>query len=139
MMLNKSGYGQKAAILLLVLAPSTVAAQEGCDALDTGITIGRVQEYAPLIADAAGTIPERVEFLSFMESGNWSAIYAATPVADPGYFFFETADGKKQLKDVWGGIASTSEHAEQVSFAKNLGAPGDLATCFADQTAVVDD
>lgn len=130
---------QGIALLSLSLVSSAAIAQEACASLDTGITLPRAQDYAPLIAEAAGTTPEEVEFLSFAESDDWSLVYAATPVADPGYFFFETVDGERQFKDVWGGIASVSEHDEQVAWAEALGAPADLAACFADQTAVADE
>jgi len=138
-MFKSTNFHQVAAVLCLAFSSSAVAAQEDCDGIDVGITVVRAQEYAPLIADAAGTSPEEVEFISVLESGSWTVVYAATPVADPGYFFFEAADGKKQFEDVWGGIASTSERAEQVAYAEGLGAPSDLAACFADQTAVIDD
>jgi hypothetical protein len=49
--------------------------------------------------------------------------------------FFEDVDGEKQFREVWGGIALVSEHAEQVAWAEALGAPSDLAACFADATA----
>lgn len=138
-MLQKVRFFQGAAVLSLMLVSSVAIAQDDCASLNTGITLVQVQEYAPLIADAVGTTPEEVEFLSITQSGNWSAVYAATPVADPGYFFFENVDGEKQFKDVWGGIASASEREEVVAFAEDLGAPDDLAACFADQVAVVED
>lgn len=140
-MLRKIRFCQGAAILSLMFASSMAVAQDGeaCLSLDTAITVVRAQEYAPLIAEAAGTTPEEVEFLSFMESGSWSAVYAATPVGDPGYFFFENVDGQKQFKDVWGGIADTSERDQQVAYAVDLGAPEDLAACFADSTAGIEE
>ncbi|UHD43802.1 hypothetical protein LUX29_11885 [Aureimonas altamirensis] len=111
-------------------------AQEACLSIDTGLTVVRAQEYAPLIAKAAdGTTPEQVEFLSFMQSGNWSVVYAATPVADPGYFFFETVQGKGQFKDVWAGMADPSDRPELIKWAEKLGSPTVLATCFAETAA----
>jgi len=130
---------QGLALLSLSFVSSAAIAQEACASLDTGITLPRVQDYAPLIADAAGTTPEAVEFISFAESDDWSMVYAATPVVDPGFFFFESVDGGREFKDVWGGIASVSERDEQVAWAEALGAPADLAACFADQTAVIDE
>lgn len=141
-MLRKTRLCQSAAILSLMFASAMAAAQEGgeaCMSLDTAITVVRAQEYAPLIAEAAGTTAEEVEFLSFMESGRWSVVYAATPVADPGYFFFEDVAGQKQFKDVWGGVADASERDDQITYAEALGAPSDLAACFADSTAVIEE
>lgn len=138
-MLNKIRFSQGAVVLSLILMSPAVMAQEACFSLDTALTVVRAQEYAPLIAQAVeGTTPEQVEFLSFVESGNWSVVYAATPVADPGYFFFESVGGEKQFRDVWGGMASASERDEQVAWAGALGAPSELAECFADLTATGD-
>lgn len=139
-MLRKSQICQGAATLSLMLVSTAAVAQEACASLDTALTFVRAQEYAPLIANAAeGTTPEQVEFLSFVQSGNWSAVYAATPVADPGYFFFETVGEEKQFKDVWGGMASVSEQPELVTWAEALGAPADLAACFAESAASAED
>lgn len=135
-MLNKMRLIQSTAIFSLLLASPAVMAQETCFSLDTALTVVRAQEYAPLIAQAAeGTTPEQVEFLSFVESGRWSVVYAATPVADPGYFFFEKVSGKNQFKDVWSGMADPSEQPELVKWAETLGAPTELATCFAETAA----
>lgn len=128
-------------VMFSVLASSPALAQEGCFDLDSGITVVRAQEYAPLIAQAAGddVEPEQVEFISFTQSGSWSMIYASTPVADPGYFFFEDVDGQKEFRDVWGGVAFESEKAEAVSWAEDLGTPSDLAECFAETVADIPD
>ena len=135
-MLNKMRLIQITAIFSLLLTSPAVTAQETCFSLDTALTVVRAQEYAPLIAQAAeGTTPEQVEFLSFVESGRWSVVYAATPVADPGYFFFEKVSGKNQFKDVWSGMADPSEQPELVKWAETLGAPTELATCFAETAA----
>lgn len=129
-----------AVILSLILGPSAAPAQEACVSLDTALTVVRAQEYAPLISDVVeGTMPEQVEFLSFMQGGNWSAVYAATPVAEPGYFVFEAVDGQKQFKDVWGGVAFVSERPELVAWADALGAPADFAACFAQTAANIED
>jgi hypothetical protein len=53
-------------------------------------------------------------------------------VSDDGVMFFQTVNGKKQFRDVWGGYADPSEKPELVSWAKKLGAPQGLADCFAD-------
>jgi len=135
-MLNSVRLIQGAAVSALMLISSAAMAQEACVSLDNALTFVRAQEYAPLIAKAAeGTKPEQVEFMSFAESGNWSVVYAATPVADPGYFFFEKVGGKTQFKDVWGGMADASEQPELVKWAETLGAPTELANCFAETAA----
>ena len=124
-----------ASFVALLFSPAL--AQEQCFELDTGITLGRVQDYAPLIARAAreGVTPEQVEFISFTRSGDWSMIFAATPVADPGYFFFQEVEGKREFKDVWGGIAFASEKQAISDWATDFGAPSDLAACFAETVA----
>ena len=124
-----------------ILVSTSAMAQEECFDLDAGITVVRAQEYAPLIAQVAGddVEPEQVEFISFTQSGRWSMIYASTPVADPGYFFFEEVGGQNEFRDVWGGVASESEEAETITWAESLGAPSDLATCFAETVAVSPD
>lgn len=130
---------QGVVIVSLALASSASVAQDACGSLDTALTDARAQEYAPLISQVAeGTAAQEVEFISFMESGSWSVAYAATPVADPGYFFFEDVAGEKQFKDVWGGVASVSEQPELVAWAEQLGAPADLSACFAETAAVID-
>ena len=48
-------------------------------------------------------------------------------------------DGQNQFKDVWGGVADASERDEQIAFAEGLGAPADLAACFADHTAIIEE
>jgi hypothetical protein len=92
------------------------------------------QEYAALVTRAMTTKikPSAVKFLSFLESGSWSAVYVSTPAADDGMFFFQDVDGHKQFKEVWGGMADPSEKPDLTKWAIKLGAPENLATCFAD-------
>ncbi len=68
---------------------------------------------------------------AIMESGGWSVIYVSTPVSDDGVMFFQMAGGKKRFRDIWGGYADPSERSELASWARKLGAPQDLARCFA--------
>lgn len=111
------------------------AANGACDGIKVEATKARKQEYAALAASALDNKvrPARVKFISIMENGNWSAAYVSTPVSEDGVMFFQTVDGKKQFRDVWGGYAEPSEKPELVTWAKKLGAPQDLAKCFAEQ------
>jgi hypothetical protein len=113
------------------------AADKGCAGVDTSLTDARRHEYAPLVAAALEhkVRPAAVELSHFMQSGSWSAVSASTPLADDGVLFFEEAGGRKQFKDAWGGWADPSERSELVDWAKGLGAPERLATCFA-QTVI---
>ncbi|MER8884256.1 hypothetical protein NKH84_12290 [Mesorhizobium sp. M0902] len=113
---------------------SAFAANNACDGIKVEVTKARKQEYAPLVVSAMTNKfkPAQAKFFSIMESGSWSAAYVSTPVSDDGVMFFQTVDGKKQFRDVWGGYAEPSEKPELVSWAKKLGAPQDLAKCFAE-------
>jgi hypothetical protein len=113
---------------------SVFAAKHDCDGVKVEVTTARKQEYAPLVASAMENKvkPAQVEFSTIMESGNWSAAYVSTPVSDDGVMFFQTVNGKKHFREVWGGYADPSEKPELVSWAKKLGAPQDLAKCFAE-------
>jgi hypothetical protein len=113
---------------------SAFAAKHDCDGVKVEVTKARKHEYAPLVASAMDSRVKsaQVEFSTIMESGNWSAAYVSTPVSDDGVMFFQTVNGKKQFRDVWGGYAEPSEKPELVSWAKKLGAPQDLARCFAE-------
>ncbi|WP_048648845.1 hypothetical protein [Nitratireductor soli] len=104
-----------------------------CDGVDTQLTKERRAEYTGLVAQALEMKPKvaNVEIDKFMQSGAWSAVYASTAVSDDGVLFFETVGGKKQFKDVWGGIADPSERKELIDWAKDLGSPENLAKCFA--------
>lgn len=116
----------------MTLAPA-FAANNACDGVKVEVTKARKQEYAPLVVSAMDNKfkPAQAKFITIMESGNWSAAYVSTPVSDDGVMFFQTVNGKKQFRDVWGGYADPSEKPELVSWAKKLGAPQDLAKCFA--------
>jgi hypothetical protein len=113
---------------------SAIAASNACDGVKVEATKARKQEYAPLVVSAmeAKIKPTQVEFIAVMESGDWSAAYISTPVSDDGVMFFQAVNGKKRFRDVWGGWADPSERPELVSWARKLGAPADLARCFAE-------
>ncbi|MER9893264.1 hypothetical protein NKJ40_14380 [Mesorhizobium sp. M0119] len=114
---------------------SAFAANSACDGVKVEVTKARKQEYAPLVVSALDKKFKlaQAKFITIMESGSWSAAYVSTPVSDDGVMFFQTVNGKKQFRDVWGGYADPSEKPELVSWAKKLGAPQDLAKCFADE------
>lgn len=113
---------------------SAFAANNTCEGVKVEVTKARKQEYAPLVVSALNNKfkPSQAKFITIMESGNWSAAYVSTPVSDDGVMFFQTVNGKKQFRDVWGGYADPSEKPELVSWAKKLGAPQALADCFAE-------
>jgi len=110
------------------------AGNKACDGVKVEMTAARKQAYAPLVASAmnAKVKSAQVKFSTIMESGNWSAAYISTPASDDGMMFFETVNGKKQFRDVWGGYAEPSEKPELIVWAKKLGAPENLARCFAE-------
>ncbi|WP_159589742.1 hypothetical protein [Chelativorans xinjiangense] len=113
---------------------SAFAATSACDGVKVDVTKARKEAYAPLVASVmeSKVKPAQVKFSTIMESGNWSAVYVSTPVSDDGVMFFQTVAGKKRFRDVWGGWADPSERPELVAWAKKLGAPADLARCFAE-------
>lgn len=114
--------------------PSAFAANSACHGVKVDVTKARKQEYAPLVVAAMVNKfkPAQAKFMTIMESGDWSAAYVSTPVSDDGVMFFQTVNGKKLFRDVWGGYAEPSEKPELVSWAKKLGAPEDIARCFAE-------
>ncbi|SFU23037.1 hypothetical protein [Mesorhizobium sp. YR577] len=117
-----------------MMLPSAFAADNTCDGVKVEMTKARKQEYAPLVVSVMDNKfkPSQAKFITIMESGEWSAAYVSTPVSDDGVMFFQTVKGKKQFRDVWGGYAEPSEKPELVSWAKKLGAPQNLANCFAE-------
>jgi len=109
------------------------AASSACDGVDTALTDARKHEYAGLVAAAVDhkVKPSAVDISKFMESGAWSAVYASTPIADDGVVFFQAVSGRKRFKDVWGGYADPEDRPDLIKWAKALGAPENLAKCFA--------
>jgi hypothetical protein len=115
-----------------VALPPAFAADHACDGVKVEATKARKQEYAHLVVSAMDNKfkPARAKFITIMESGDWSAAYVSTPVSDDGVMFFQTVNGRKQFRNVWGGYAEPSEKPQLVSWAKKLGAPQDLAKCL---------
>ncbi|MBO1027562.1 hypothetical protein IPU75_22985 [Ochrobactrum sp. SD129] len=103
-----------------------------CAGVDQELTKERKTEYAKIISDSLKekVKPAKVEVDSFMQSGKWTVVYASTPVADPGYFFFDSNSGKQTFKGVWGGMADEGDGPKLVKFAKDLGANEEIAACF---------
>lgn len=117
--------------------PSTAAAAgdaQPCVGADVEIADARRKEFLRLVVGAVDNKvkPEAVEIDGFMRIGTWSAVYATTPIADPGWFVFESADGRHQFKDVWGGMADEGDRQGLVEWATGLGAPAKFAACFAE-------
>lgn len=112
---------------------SAFAEKNDCEGVMVEVTEARKQQYAPLVASAMnGRVkPSQMTFSAILESGNWSAAYVSTPAADDGMMFFQTVNGKKRFREVWGGWAEPSERPELVAWAEKLGAPVDMARCFA--------
>lgn len=131
--------GKRAKIVLAsfgwlgLMVPSAFAATDVCDGVKLEITKVRKQDYAPVVASAVNNKvkPAQVEFNAILESGDWSAAYVSTPIADDGMMFFQTVNGKKQYRDVWAGFADDSDKPHLISWARKLGAPEKLARCFA--------
>ncbi|MER8752904.1 hypothetical protein NKH57_27275 [Mesorhizobium sp. M1050] len=113
---------------------SAFAANSDCHGVKVDVTKAREQEFGALVASAMTNKvkPAQVKFQTILESGKWSAAYISTPVAEDGMMFFQTVNGERQFREVWGGYAAPSEEPELVSWAKKLGVPQDLAKCFAE-------
>lgn len=126
----------RAAVFSILSGP--IAAAWACEGVDTALTEARKQEYAKLVSAATDgkAASGTVSISAFMKSGGWSAVYASTEISDDGVFFFRDAGGSRQFRDVWGGTVDESEREDVVTWAEKLGAPGNLARCFAD--AVID-
>ncbi|WP_147393029.1 hypothetical protein [Paracoccus siganidrum] len=133
-------------VLAATGAPALAEGVDPCAGIDTNLTDKRAREYAHLIVDAFSKDlkpserfkPSDVEVESFLGGGHWSAVNASIPTADMAMFFFQEVGGKKQFKDVWGGIAEASEAPQLIEWAEDLGAPHNFATCFADQVTFDD-
>jgi len=120
--------------------PLASYAADPCSTVDQRLTHDLKIQYASLIAGSLEdkVKPSKVDIDSIMRSGTWTVVYASTPVADPGYFFFDAATGKNVFKDVWGGVAEKGEAPEIERWARNLGANKAISACFADTVAVVE-
>jgi hypothetical protein len=108
-----------------------------CRGVDTRLTKQRRVDYGKRIAESLNqnVKPSTVDVKGFMQAGTWTVVYAYVPVADPGYFFFESSTGRPQFKDVWGGVAQKSEAPGIFKWAAKLGTNKAIASCFADTVA----
>lgn len=129
-------YSRYATLILFlgILFPQASYAADPCAGVNQTLTKDLKKQYAPLIAKSLnGKVnPSKVDIDSIIQSGTWTIIYASTPIADPGYFFFNSSSGKPVFKDVWGGIAEKAEAPKIAEWARNLGANKTISTCFAD-------
>ena len=118
----------------LVAMSSAFGTTDNCDGVSVAATKERRQEYAQLVVSAISSKvkPAEVKFHGIMESGPWSAAYVSTPVADDGVLFFQRIGDERRFREAWGGWADPSERPELIAWAIALGAPHDLAKCFAD-------
>ncbi|MND68329.1 hypothetical protein D3C80_597770 [compost metagenome] len=128
------------ATLLGTTYPLASYAAAPCATVDQHLIHDLKMQYASLIAGSLeGKVqPSKVDINSIMRSGNWTVVYASTPVADPGYFFFDSSSGQNVFKDVWGGIAEKGEAPEIAKWARSLGANKAISACFADTVAVAE-
>lgn len=109
-----------------------------CAGADTQLTDLRAAEYAVLVAGAiedGKVAPADVEIHRFVQDGAWSTVFASIPIADPGFFLFETTNGRTRFKDVWAGIADEDDRPGLIDWASALGAPAGFSACFA-QTVI---
>lgn len=124
----------------LLQFPQHATAADPCKDVDAELTSQRKSDYARLIAKSLdqNVSPSKVDVEEFMQSGTWTVVFADVPVADPGYFFFDSSTGKPVFQDVWGGIAEKSEAPEIAKWARDLGANKTIASCFAYAVAVAE-
>lgn len=117
-----------------LLFANVASAASPCDGVDTELTSKRKADYSRLIAESLyGKVkPSDVSVERFMQAGDWAVVYAAVPIADPGYFFFDNANDRPAFKEVWGGLAEKSETPDLIRWAQKLGANTTVAACFAD-------
>ena len=124
----------------LQFTSATALAADPCKGVDTKLTTQRKADFAKLVAKSLDQNVKsfKVDVQEFMQSGTWTVVYADVPVADPGYFFFDSSSGKPIFKDVWGGIAEKSEAPEIAKWARDLGANKTIVSCFAETVAVAE-
>lgn len=124
----------------------TVDRGAACEDLSIDLTEQSSGEYAVLINSAVSKNidpserfqPSDVDVYGFMQLGEWSAAMGSIPIADDGLFLFESVDGKKQYRGVWGGMIEATDALELEKWAESSGAPKDTAKCFAQQMTVID-
>lgn len=97
---------------------------------DQSLTKQIKTEYAAHIAESLHkkVKPASVEVDAVLRSGTWTVVYASIPVADPGYFFFESSSGAPVFKDVWGGFADDDDGPDLIKWARELGANKEIAS-----------
>lgn len=120
------------AVLLGVFGLCNAVAATPCAGVDRSLTKQNKADYASLIAKSleSKVKPANVEIDAALRSGTWTVVYASTPIADPGYFFFDNSSGVQVFKDVWGGIADDGDGPILIKWAKDLGANKEIASCF---------
>ena len=108
------------------------AAADPCAGVVQSLTKQKKAEYATLIAKSLDkkVKPTSIEIDTALRSGTWTVIYASTPIADPGYFFFDSSSGAPVFKDVWGGMADDGDGPVLIKWARKLGANKEIASCF---------
>lgn len=128
---NRTAMALALGALIFTIGPARAAAP--CSGVEQQLNDAGKREYSQLVAKSLNVKvkPSQVEIEKFLESGSWSAVYASTPASDDGVLFFQASNGTRQFKDVWGGWADASERPELVKWARKLGAPDDMARCFA--------
>ncbi|KKX25718.1 hypothetical protein [Rhizobium sp. LC145] len=119
---------------VLLLPHHAALAADPCKGVDTNLSAQRKADYSKLVAKSLrqNVKPSKISVMKFMQAGTWTVVYADVPVADPGYFFFDSSSGLPVFKDVWGGVADKSEEPEITKWATALGANKMIASCFAD-------
>ena len=76
---------------------------------------------------------QRVRLEHYMQSGNWSAVFAQAPGAERGVFFFRINRNGPAFRAVWGGVPSGDSTEEIAKWPMSLDPqfPRALALCFA--------
>ncbi|OYR24151.1 hypothetical protein CEV34_3095 [Brucella pseudogrignonensis] len=108
------------------------AAADPCAGVVQSLTKQKKAEYATLIAKSLDkkVKPTSIEIDTALRSGTWTVIYASTPIADPGYFFFDSSSGAPVFKDVWGGMPDDGDGPVLIKWARKLGANKEISSCF---------
>ncbi|WP_354061986.1 hypothetical protein [Devosia sp. 2618] len=118
----------------LAFSAGASIAQDLCAGIDVPLTDQLKQEYVALTSAALKEdAPGKIDVDQILASGDWSVASFSPQNLEDGYAFFEEKDGTKMFQDVWGGVAMPDEGPEVASWVETLGAPADLAACFADQ------
>lgn len=124
------------AVAALLLSACTSSGRDACEDIKVPLTDELEEEYVKLTSEALKTSdPGPIAIESILVSGAWSVAYIIPEKIEAGYAFFEDSDGQKTLKGVWGGVATSDERPEVVTWAEELGAPTELAACFASRAA----